>query len=144
MPVKRESARARTANDKKAAAKSVAAKAHVKPGARVALINPHRDIVATLGLPQDAKFVAPSSADLVFLFADTRAKLASDMKAAVKTLGPDAALWVFFRKGSKGAGLDMNRDDVWAAAEALGLRPIGLVSVDETWSVFRLRTARRT
>jgi hypothetical protein len=38
----------------------------------------------------------------------------------------------------------MNRDDVWAAAEALGLRPIGLVSVDETWSVFRLRTARRT
>jgi hypothetical protein len=37
----------------------------------------------------------------------------------------------------------MNRDDVWALAERVGLSPLGLVSVDETWSAFRLRPARR-
>jgi hypothetical protein len=54
-------------------------------------------------------------------------------------MGPGSASWVFFRKGSKSSGLDMNRDTVWAAAETLGMRPLGRVSVDETWSAFRLR-----
>lgn len=35
----------------------------------------------------------------------------------------------------------MNRDDVWAVAESLGMRPLGLVSVDDTWAAFRLRRA---
>jgi hypothetical protein len=64
------------------------------------------------------------------------------MPPAVAGLAPGAALWVFFRKGSKAAGLDMNRDSVWAVAERLGLRPLGLVSIDDTWSAFRLRAAR--
>lgn len=63
------------------------------------------------------------------------------MPAAVDALAPGAALWVFFRKDSKAAKLDMNRDDVWEVAERLGLRPLGLVSVDDTWAAFRLRRA---
>lgn len=47
------------------------------------------------------------------------------MPTAVTALAPTAHLWVFFRKGSKGAGHDMNRDDVWAIAERLNLRPLG-------------------
>jgi hypothetical protein len=35
----------------------------------------------------------------------------------------------------------MSRNTVWAAAEKLGLRPLGLLSVDDTWSAFRLRRA---
>ncbi len=52
-----------------------------------------------------------------------------------------AAVWVFFRKGSKAAGYDVNRDDIWAVAERLGLRPLGLIGVDDVWSAFRLRPA---
>jgi hypothetical protein len=58
----------------------------------------------------------------------------------VRFVGPSDAQ--FFRKGSKAAGLDMNRDDVWAVAEKKGLSPLGLVSVDDTWAAFRLRRAR--
>jgi hypothetical protein len=61
------------------------------------------------------------------------------MPPAAAALGPASAIWVFFRKGSKDAGLDMNRNDVWAVAEKLDMRPLGLVSVDQTWSAFRLR-----
>jgi hypothetical protein len=31
---------------------------------------------------------------------------------------------------------------VWAVAERLDLRPVGLLSIDDTWSAFRLRPAR--
>jgi hypothetical protein len=122
--------------------KSVAAKARVKPGTTVAVLNPVPAVVESLGLPSDVVFVAPGKAQLVFLFVSSRAELESRMPRAVAALAPTAALWVFFRKGAKAAKLDMNRDDVWATAEKLGMRPLGLVSVDETWSAFRLRSGK--
>jgi hypothetical protein len=121
------------------AGKTVAQKARVKPDATIAVINRAPGVVESLGLPKGVSFVAPKAAQLVFLFARTRAQLTAKMPAAVAALGPGASLWVFFRKGSKEAGLDMNRDTVWEVAERLGLRPLGLVGVDATWSAFRLR-----
>ena len=61
------------------------------------------------------------------------------MRTVVPQLADDAALWVFFRKGAKTAGFDMNRDTIWAVAEGLDMRPLGLLSVDDMWSAFRLR-----
>jgi len=119
--------------------KSVAQKGRVKPGATIAVISPVPGIVESLGLPKGVEFVKPAEAQLVFLFARTRAELESRMPKAVAALGEGAALWVFFQKGSKGAGLDMNRDTVWAVAEKLDMRPLGIVGVDEVWSAFRLR-----
>ena len=119
--------------------KSVAQKARVKAGTRVAVLNRVPGVVESLGLPRDVTFVKPDEADLVFLFARTRRELEAKMPQAVAALRSSSALWVFFQKGSGGAGLDMNRDTVWEVADKLGLRPLGLVSVDATWSAFRLR-----
>jgi hypothetical protein len=119
--------------------KTVAQKAHIKAGARIALVGRVPGIVESLGLPEGVRFVKPAEASLVFLFARTKAELERRMPGAVGSLGPDSGLFVFFRKGSRGAGLDMNRDTVWAVAKRLGLRPVGLVSVDATWSAFRLK-----
>ncbi len=119
--------------------KTVAEKARVRPGTTIAVLNRVPGVVETLGLPEDVTFVAPTDAQLVFLFANTRAELEAQMPTAVCDLAPKAALWVFYRKGSKAAGLDMNRDTIWAIAEKMGLRPLGLVGVDDTWSAFRLR-----
>ena len=121
------------------ATKSVAEKARVKPATTIAVLNSVPAVVNSLGLPKDVTFVDPDKAQLVFLFVNSRADLESQMPSVVAALAPNAALWVFFRKGSKAAGLEMNRDNVWAIAELLGMRPLGLVSVDETWSAFRLR-----
>jgi hypothetical protein len=121
--------------------KSVAQKAHVKAGTKIGTINRVPGIVESLGLPRDVTFVRPTNADLVFLFVRTQAELQGKMPAAAQSLSPGSAVWVFFQKGSTAAGLDMNRNTVWAVAEKVGLRPLGLVSVDETWSVFRLKRA---
>jgi hypothetical protein len=119
----------------------VAQKARVKPGATIAVINRVPGIVESLGLPDDVAFVRPAAAQLVFLFVRTRAELEAKMPRAVAALKPGSAIWVFFRKGSRDAGLDMNRDTVWAVAEKLDLRPLGLVGINEIWSAFRLRRA---
>jgi len=121
--------------------KTPAEKARIKPGTAIAVINPASGVVESLGLSPDVAFVDPPAADLVFLFATTHAQLGEQMPAAAVQLKPGAALWVFFRKGSKAAGLDMSRDSVWAIAEGLNMRPLGLIGIDETWSAFRLRPA---
>ena len=121
--------------------KSVAQKARVKPGTSIGLIDPAPGVVDSLGLPHDVEFVDPRDAQLVFLFVRDRSELESKMPAALAVLSPGAAIWVFFRKGARSSGLDMNRNDVWAMAEREGMRPLGLVSVDDTWTAFRLRHA---
>lgn len=121
--------------------KTVAQKARVKPDATIAVLNRVPGVVESLGLPEGVTFVDPAAAQLVFLFVSTRAELEAQMPSAIAALAPDAVIWVFYRKGSKAAGLDMNRDDVWAIAEGLDMRPLGLVGIDDTWSAFRLRPA---
>jgi hypothetical protein len=122
--------------------KTVAQKARIKPGTSIAVVNPAPGVVASLGLPDDVAFVAAEEAQLVFLFVSTMAELESMMPPAVRSLASGAALWVFYRKGSKTAGLDMSRNSVWEIAEKMNLRPLGLVSIDDTWSAFRLRRAK--
>lgn len=119
--------------------KSVAEKAHVKPSTTVAVINPVAGVVDSLGLPADISFADPDTAELVLLFAHTAAELEELMPPAIRALSPTSVLWVFFRKGGAAAGLDMGRNDVWAIAESFGMRPLGLLSVDDAWSVFRLK-----
>lgn len=126
-------------SEKRMSDKTVAEKARIKPGTAIAVIEPVQGVVDSLGLPADVVFVEAAQARLVFLFVGTKAELEERMPAVVPSLAPGAALWVFFRKGSAAAGLDMNRDSVWAVAERFGMRPLGILGVDETWSVFRLK-----
>lgn len=121
------------------AGKSAAEKARIKPGTRVALVNPIAGVVEALGLPADTVFVDTPRAQIVFLCVSTRAELDREMPQAVASLASGATLWVLFRKGAKAAGLDMSRDSIWEIAERLDMRPLGLIGVDETWSAFRLR-----
>jgi hypothetical protein len=122
--------------------KTPAEKARIKPGIAIAILNQVPGVIESLGLPEGVTFVEPGEADLIFLFAMTRAELEEQMQPAAASLKSGAALWVFFRKGSKAAGLDMNRDSVWAIAERLDMRPLGLIGVDDTWAAFRLRPAK--
>ena len=119
--------------------KTPAEKARIKPGTTVAVLNEVPHVVAALGLPPDVEFVDAGEAQLVFLFVNTDAELQALMAAAVKRLAQGATIWVLYRKGAKSAGLDMSRDSVWAVAEKMNMRPLGLIGIDDTWSAFRLR-----
>ena len=64
------------------------------------------------------------------------------MLPAVAGLAPTAAIWVSYRKGSKAAWFDMDRDSVRTIAESMGMRPLGLLGIDDTLSAFRPRPAQ--
>ncbi|NTU72072.1 MAG: hypothetical protein HGB10_09680 [Coriobacteriia bacterium] len=119
--------------------KTVAEKARIKPGTRIAVLNPVVKVVDSLGLPDGCPIVAEAEAAIVMLFVNNRAELDALMPPAVEALPSGSVLWVYYRKGSRAAGLDMSRDDVWAIAERYAMRPVGLLGVDETWSVFRFK-----
>lgn len=119
--------------------RTVADKARVKPGTTIALLHPVGAIVDALGLEAPIITRDPAAAKLVFVFVGSLADLHARLPNAAASLADGSHLWVFFKKGSSSAGHDMNRDDVWAAAQKAQLRPVGLLSVDDTWSAFRFK-----
>jgi hypothetical protein len=122
--------------------KTVAEKAHIRPDTTIAVLNSVPGVVESLGLPDGVTFVEPADAQLVFLFVNSHVELDALMPSAIKGLAPGAAIWVFFRKGARSAGLDMNRNSIWTIAETMDMRPLGLVAIDGTWSAFRLRPSK--
>lgn len=122
--------------------KTVAEKARLKPDATIALVDAEREVLDSLGIPDSVTVAGPEAAQHVLFFARSKAQFESRFAEIVDGLAPGAAVWVFFRKGSKAAGLDLTRDVIWAEADRFGLRPLGVMSVDATWSVFRLRPAK--
>ena len=106
--------------------KSVAAKARVKPGTTVAVLNSVPAVVESLGLPSDVVFVTPGKAQLVFLFVNTRAELESRMPRAFAALSDRRSLGVLSegREGRKARHESQRRlgDGGEVGHEALGSR----------------------
>jgi hypothetical protein len=121
------------------AAKSVAEKLLIKPGARVFLSHPDR--APLLGpLPEDAARVRdPGDATVALAFADDAASL----RALLAERGPGLAaadvLWVAYPKGNR---TDVNRDSLWPILAEHGLRPVSQVAIDDVWSALRFRALR--
>jgi hypothetical protein len=116
--------------------KTVAQKARVKPGTRIAALNPVAGIVESLGLPEDTVFVEPAQAQLVFLFVNTRSELVTLMPPAeLVGIGDEVDGSDEPAVGLEGERRDRVRtftdDDRWRAVEfddpcaLLGRRPFG-------------------
>ena len=120
--------------------KTPAQKMRIKPGASIALLHAPAGLAGKLGLPHGTREVADATAaDVIIEFASTQAEIEDRLPAVQRAMTPTSALWVVYPKGSKAAGLDISRDTIWPLAESLGMRPVGMVSIDGTWSGFRLK-----
>lgn len=120
--------------------KTPAMKMHVKDGMSVSVLHAPRGLERALGIPAAATLAPdPAEADVVIAFAANQAELEERLPALVTRVRPTSRIWVCYPKGSRAAGHDISRDTIWPFAEALGLRPIAMVSIDETWSGFGLR-----
>lgn len=120
--------------------KTVAEKMRIKPGTTITLLHAPEGFTGLLGLPEGVSVVGGADGtDTVVVFAGTQAEVEERLPAVLKTVTAKTALWVVYPKGSKAAGLDISRDTIWPFAESLGMRPVGMVSVDGRWSGFRLK-----
>lgn len=117
----------------------LAKKLVIKPNNRVLIINPPEGFIALLGdLPEGARMVEQGPADVVHLFAGTRAELEEQARTAVESVIPGGVLWISYPKVSSGRS-DLSRDTLWPILQPFDWRPVSQVSIDDTWSALRFR-----
>lgn len=119
----------------------LAKKLGIKPGARIYVSGApghYRGLVAPL--PADAKYVTRLDAktDVVHHFATKKSELAGFLRASVRKIRSDAAIWVSWPKKLSGVVTDISEDTIRTIALPLGLVDIKVCAVDEVWSGLKL------
>jgi hypothetical protein len=120
----------------------LAKKIKLKPGLKAAIINAPEAYVANLKHDSVVSTTLRGKFDWIQIFVRDRAELDALAPKAARALKPESLLWISFPKGSSRIQTDLTRDTGWEAIQALDLKWINLVSVDETWSAFGMRPYR--
>ncbi len=122
--------------------KTLTQKMLVRTGQQIALMNAPADYEARLGALPDGAAVTrtPDGAyDAVHLFVHNKADIDAHIAQAVAAVKPGGMLWVAYPKKSGSIKTDITRDHGWDALAALDWHAVTQISLDETWSVFRVR-----
>jgi hypothetical protein len=110
---------------------SIAKKLQLRDGQSVRLINPPAGFEID-GHPSDSK------GDALLLFAQDGKRLNDMGKPVIEAAKKDRLAWIAYPKAGK-LGTDLNRDKLAEMLKAPGLRPVRLVSLDDTWAAMRFR-----
>ncbi|PKN93432.1 MAG: hypothetical protein CVU43_24780 [Chloroflexi bacterium HGW-Chloroflexi-5] len=121
--------------------KSLPERLQVKPGRSLRLINAPDGFLSILGpLPERSKMATKfDKADVVLFFVKNMEWLKTGLSAATNALAPGGILWVIYPKLTSALRSDVSRDTIWKYAETIGWTGVAMVSVDETWSAFRMK-----
>ena len=94
------------------------------------------------GLPPGVKITdAGKEYNQVHWFVMNKAQMEKEMSKVMKLVKPEVIVWVYYPKGTSKIQTDLTRDKGWDCLLAEGdkLTWIGLISFDDTWSVFGFR-----
>ena len=120
----------------------IAKKMKLKSGLKAAVINAPENYVDMLKHDTALSPTLNGKFDWIQIFVRNKAELDVLAPKAAKALRPESMLWISFPKGTSRIQTDLTRDKGWESLQALDLKWITLVSVNETWSAFALRPYR--
>ena len=118
---------------------ALAKKLKLKSGLSAAVINAPENYVDTLQHNTALSPTLNGKFDWIQIFVRDKTELDVLAPKAAKSLKPESMLWISFPKGTSKIQTDLTRDKGWEVLQALDLKWITLVSVNETWSAFALR-----
>jgi len=118
---------------------ALAKKMKLKPNLKAAVINPPGNYVDALKHDTALSPTLNGKFDWIQIFVRNKEELDALAPKAAKALRPESMLWISFPKGTSRIQTDLTRDKGWESLQALDLKWITLVSVNETWSAFALR-----
>jgi hypothetical protein len=118
---------------------SLAKKMKLKPRARAAVINAPENYFQDLKHDSEIFEKLSGKFDWIQIFVKNKAELDKLIPKAARALKPESILWISFPKGSSENQTDLTRDKGWENVQALDLKWITLISVNESWSAFSLR-----
>lgn len=112
----------------------------IKPGARVALVDPPEGFREVLGeLPDRVAFVAPGcgAIDVVVCFVAGEQGLADRFLDLKQQLQPAGGLWIAWPKRGKGTPMGIGENAIREVGLAAGLVDNKVCAIDERWSGLR-------
>jgi hypothetical protein len=113
----------------------------IKPGAKVCLLGAPAGFRKLLEpVPEGVDFGTrlAKNTDIVHVFTASKAELAKTLEGGLKTLKPDAAIWVSWPKKASKLPTDITEDTIRAVALPMGLVDIKVCAIDDTWSGLKL------
>ena len=118
---------------------TLAKKLKLKPNSTAAVINAPENYVDSLQHDTALSPTLNGKFDWIQIFVHNKSELDVLAPKAAKALKPESMLWISFPKGTSKIQTDLTRDKGWESLQALDLKWITLVSVNEKWSAFALR-----
>jgi hypothetical protein len=107
----------------------------IKPGHRLAILNPPRGFDKELApLPGGVVNADKAPLDVAILFAANQSALAQNLSKLAGKLAPAGMLWVAWPKVSSGVNTDLKEGMVRESGLAAGLVDIKICAVNEVWS----------
>jgi hypothetical protein len=125
------------------AASALAKKLKLDTAHRAAILNaPDGYIKSLQPLPKTVEISEKlnGSFDWIQIFVKNQAEFKTLAPNAIKSMSAESRIWISFPKGSSKIQTDLTRDKGWDALKGVDLKWINLVSVNEVWSAFNLRT----
>lgn len=114
----------------------------IKSGYRMTIINaPDGFVLPMEELPEHVEIVnhLEGKLDGILLFVHNQEELNDFGLKVLPHLKDDALFWVAYPKKSSKIKTDINRDQGWDVLNEKGFVGVSLISIDETWSAFRIR-----
>lgn len=78
--------------------------------------------------------------DWIQIFVKNKAEFDALLPKATKAMAAESRIWISFPKGSSKIQTDLTRDKGWDTLQGVDLKWINLISVNDVWSAFNLRT----
>lgn len=128
--------------------RSLVEKLGIKPGFKVAFVDPARDYAQDLGkLPEGVTTIKADGPkrelNFIHVFGKSRKEMESKIASLKRHLLPDGMLWVSWPKGSSGVETDLNENILREIGLKNGLVDVKVCAVDDVWSglkfVYRLK-----
>jgi hypothetical protein len=117
-------------------------KLKIKEGFTLLVINAPANFQKTLSpLPADVKIpVSAKNYDQVHWFVMNKAQMEKELNNVLKLVKDDIVCWIYYPKGTSKIQTDLTRDKGWDALRKHDLQWLSLISFDDTWSAFAMRS----
>jgi predicted SnoaL-like aldol condensation-catalyzing enzyme len=121
---------------------SIVKKLGLKPGMRGLVVAAPSGYMKSLAPLPEGVAVSESiggANDFVQFFATRKSEIEQSAKRLLQSSAPGALVWITYPKKTSGVDSDLSREEVWAAMEGTGWRPVSQIAIDDVWSALRFR-----
>jgi predicted SnoaL-like aldol condensation-catalyzing enzyme len=121
---------------------SIVKKLGLKPGIRALVLGAPAGYMDSFAPLPDGVVVSKTiggTHGFVQFFATKKAEIEKSRKKVLESADPGALVWISYPKKTSGVKSDLSREEVWAAMEGTGWRPVSQIAIDAVWSALRFR-----